>query len=96
MREVLVQAPVLTAIRQRVVPRRLSESLKGFWRARVDPPRLTPSLEARLREVYDADLARIGAWLGLRLDCENFHETTVDRAHEWIGHYMGGSPGGGR
>lgn len=86
VRDVLVQAPVLTTIRQRVVPRRLSESLKGFWRARVDPPRLTPSLEARLREVFDADLAQLGSWLGLsRLDCENFHVVTVGRAHEWAG-----------
>lgn len=90
VREVLVQAPVLTSIRQRVVPRRLSESLKEFWRARVDPPRLTPSLEARLREVFDADLAQLGAWLGLPgLDCENFHELTVGHAREWVGFQAG-------
>ncbi len=96
VREALVQAPVLTPIRQRVLPRRLSESLKGFWRARVEPPRLTPVLEMRLREVFDADLAQLGAWLGTRLDCENFHEVTVDRAHEWAGPQPAGSDGGGR
>lgn len=85
VREVLVQAPVLTSIRQRVMPRRLSESLKGFWRARIEPPRLTPSLEARLREVFDADLAELGAWLGIpRLDCENFHQATADRTFDWV------------
>jgi hypothetical protein len=93
VREALVQAPVLTPIRRRVVPRRLSESLKGFWRARVEPPRLTPSLEARLREVFDVDLARLGARLGVRLDCENFREATGDRAHEWTGLHAGGSAG---
>src|SRR5579875_2283284 len=84
VREVLVQSPVLTSIRRRVVPRRLSECLKGFWRARIAPPRLTPILEARLREVFDADLAQLGEWLGLRLDCENFHRATVDLALEWV------------
>ena len=93
VREVLVQAPVLTTIRQRVVPRRCRESLKGFWRARVEPPRLTPSLEARLREVFDADLAQLGSWLGVPLDCENFHEVTVGRAHEWAGLQADGSAG---
>jgi hypothetical protein len=83
VREVLVQAPVLTPIRQRVVPRRLSESLKGFWRARVQPPRLTPVIEQRLREVFDADLAQLGSWLDVHLDCENFQDQTVGRAHEW-------------
>ncbi len=80
MRELLVQAPVLSTIRQRVVPRRWSQSVKRFWRAHVEPPRLTPILVARLREVFDADLAQLGSWLGYRLDCENFQETTVARA----------------
>jgi hypothetical protein len=93
VREVLVQAPVLTTIRQRVVPRRLSESLKGFWRARVEPPLLTPSLRARLREVFDADLAQLGSWLGLSLDCENFHEATVGRALDWAALQSDGSAG---
>ncbi len=94
VREVLVQAPVLTTIRQRVVPRRLSESLKGFWRARVEPPRLTPVLEERLREVFDADLAQLGSWLGVPLDCESFHDLTADRAHEWAELQADGSVAG--
>ena len=65
VREVLVQSPVLTTIRQRVVPRRWSQSLKGLWRARVEPPRIRPILDARLREVFDADLAQLGSWLGV-------------------------------
>jgi hypothetical protein len=95
VREVLVQAPVLTTIRQRVVPRRLSESLKGFWRARVEPPRLTPVLEERLREVFDADLAQVGSWLAVQLDCENFQDQTVGRAHEWAELQADASAGGG-
>lgn len=97
VREALVQAPVLTTIRRRVVPRRVSESLKRLWRARIEPPCLTSDLEARLRDLFDPDLARLGSWLGLpRLDCENFHELTVDRAHDWSGLQAGGSAGGGR
>ena len=60
-----MQAPVLTTIRQRVVPRRWSQSLKELWRAQVEPPRLPPDLTARLREVFDADLAQLGSWLGI-------------------------------
>jgi hypothetical protein len=94
VREVLVQAPVLTTIRQRVVPRRWSRSLKELWRARVEPPRLTPALEARLREVFDADLAQLGSWLGVHLDCENFRESTAGPAREWAELQAGGSAGG--
>ncbi len=91
VREVLVQAPVLTTIRQRVVPRRWSRSLKELWRARVEPPRLSAVLEARLREVFDADLAQLGSWLGVHLDCDNFREATAGRAHEWAALQPGGS-----
>jgi hypothetical protein len=87
MREVLVQAPVLTTIRRRVVPRRWAQSVKRLWRARIEPPRLSPSLTARLWEVFDADLAQLGDWLGLRLDCETFHDATAGCSHEWVGRH---------
>lgn len=84
VREVLVQARVLNTIRQRVVPRRWSQSLKRLWRAHVEPPRLTPVLTARLSEVFDADLAQLGSWLNHRIDCANFHEATIGQAHDWV------------
>jgi hypothetical protein len=83
VREVLVQAPVLTTIRHRVVPRRWSQSLQRLWRARVEPPRLSPVMTARLSEIFDADLAQLGSWLGHPIDCENFHEATIGQAHDW-------------
>jgi hypothetical protein len=83
LRHALVQTPVLTTLRQRIVPRQLSQSLKGFWRARVDRPEISLELTERLREDFDADLAQLGSWLGIALDCENFHDATVARACEW-------------
>ncbi len=84
VREVLVQAPVLTTIRRRVMPGHWSQSLKRLWHAHVEPPRLTPVLRARLSEIFDADLAQLGSWLGRKLDCENFQEATAGQAHEWV------------
>ena len=42
-----------------------------------------PSLIARLRDVFDADLAQLGSWLGITLDCETFKRSTVGRPHDW-------------
>jgi hypothetical protein len=84
IREALVQAPVLSTLRQRIVPRVWSRSLKKRWRARIDRPRLPAHSTARLREVFDADLAQLGAWLGIDLDCEKFDDVTIARAHEWV------------
>jgi hypothetical protein len=79
----LVQAPVLSSLRQRIVPRHWSQSLKGLWRAQIEPPSMQPDLIARLRDIFDADLAQLGSWLAISLDCENFHATTIGRAHDW-------------
>jgi hypothetical protein len=84
IRQALVQAPILSSLRQRIVPRNVSRGLKEFWRARIDPPPLQSDLIARLHEVFDADLAQVGAWLGITLDCMTFHEATVARSHEWV------------
>jgi hypothetical protein len=96
VRELLVQAPVLTTIRQSVVPRRWSQTVKRLWRARLEPPRLAPVLSARLCDVFDADLAQLGGWLGIRLDCEKFHERTVRRAWDWADSQPAGSGSPGR
>lgn len=83
IRQALVQAPVLSTLRQRVMPRHWTESLKGLWRAQIEPPSLRPELIARLHDVFDADLAQLGSWLGITLDCENFSETTTGQSHDW-------------
>jgi hypothetical protein len=85
LREALVQAPVLSGLRRRLVPRHWSQSLKERWRAQVDPPLIPAHLTERLRDIFDADLAQLGSWLGIRLDCENFHEMTVNSPRNWAG-----------
>ena len=84
LREVLVTAPVLTQIRRRIIPKPWTEPLKSFWAARTERPDLTPDLEARLRDLFDEDLARLGGWLGVGLDCEHFREAAAHGPHEWV------------
>jgi hypothetical protein len=83
LRDLLVTAPVLTPLRTRLVPRPWTEPLKVLWRANARQPSLSRELERPLRDVFDADLARLGAWLGVALDCDNFREATEARAWEW-------------
>jgi hypothetical protein len=85
LRNALVRAPGLSTLRQRIVPKSWSESFKDFWRAQIEPPSMSNDLRARLAEIFDADLAQLGSWLGIQLDCENFEEATVGAAHDWKG-----------
>lgn len=76
-------APMITPIRRKLVSRRLSGSLKRLWRADVERPIVTPELVSRLADVFDADLAQLGSWLGTELDCAGFHETTLGTTLDW-------------
>ncbi len=84
IRDALVRAPVLAGLRQRIVPRQWSQSIKGLWRASVDPPRVPVAQAAYLREVFDDDLAELGSWLGIAIDCDNFHDLTISRPRDWL------------
>ncbi len=83
LRNVLVQAPVLGTLRRALVPAALSERVKSYWRIGVDPPQIPPDLETRLHEVFDVDLARLGSWLGIPLDCESFRSVTEQGPLDW-------------
>jgi hypothetical protein len=82
-REVLVRAPVLTTIRQRLMPKRISRAFRAFWRAGERPPDLPADCERRLHDIFDEDLEQLGQWLGTRLDCARFHDVTTSRPLDW-------------
>ena len=83
LRQMLVTLPILTPIRQALVPRSVTEPVKSLLRANVGVPELAPETTERLREIYDADLAQLGDWLGLPLTCDNFREVTRERPMGW-------------
>ena len=83
LREALVQAPVLSTLRRSLLPRRLTENLKSLWKIGIDPPGVPPGLNERLQELFDRDLARLGSWLGIELDCHSFHKLTASESPSW-------------
>lgn len=83
-REILVQAPLLTAIRRWLFPSTWTQPFKALWRARVAPPSVPPGLMKHLADAFDSDLAELGTWLGLELNCDNFQEVTTARPYDWV------------
>ena len=83
IRDVLVQSPWITGLRRKLMPRSWSEALKDLWKVRNGPPAVPSGLHDRLRDVFDLDLARLGSWLGITLDCDSFHDVSIARAHGW-------------
>jgi hypothetical protein len=85
LREVLVQAPVLTTLRRHLVPKPWREPIKAIWRIKDERPQLAPKVWERLADRFDPDLAKLGSWLGLDLSCANFSEKTESHVYEWAG-----------
>jgi hypothetical protein len=46
-------------------------------------PVLSPESRAKLIELFDEDLAQLGAWTGLQLDCESFSRIAAKVSPEW-------------
>lgn len=83
LRHAMVHSRLLTPIRRRIVSQTWSDRLKRAWRTDVTRPELTPEFDSRLRRIFDEDLARLGDWLGVSLDCESFDWTTSERPLSW-------------
>lgn len=83
LRDLVVQAPVLSTIRKRLVPQAVRDKVKSMWTMR-ERPQLSDARRAQLVETFDPDLARLGEWLGIELSCSNFVEQTREQAHNWV------------
>jgi hypothetical protein len=83
LRDAIVFAPGVSALRRRLVPKSFRNRVKKFWQMR-ERPQLPEAEETRLRALFDADLKNLGSWLGVELTCANFKSETRDAVLEWI------------
>ena len=83
LRQAVVNDPVLGPIRRMLVPKPLADRLKNLWRVKSERPRLGESTRRLLEARFDEDLAELGGWLGVDLDCRNFVEVAKRGALSW-------------
>lgn len=81
-RDAIVNAPVLSTLRKKLIPKSWRNWVRSFWYIK-ERPQLSESTTRRLEETFDADLARLGRWLGLELTCGNFREAARTAIPEW-------------
>jgi Sulfotransferase domain len=82
VRDAIVNAPVLRAIRKRFVPRSWRDRVKRLWQIK-QRPQLSDSTVQYLEEIFDADLSRLGRWLNIELSCRRFHEVAISTVPMW-------------
>lgn len=79
----LVESAPATWLRRHLIPQGLRDAVKMRLRMQKRPV-LGEADRARLEAEFDRDLAQLGAWLGTRLDCQNFKQVTSAVSLDWI------------
>ncbi|NJK38149.1 MAG: sulfotransferase domain-containing protein [Oscillatoriales cyanobacterium RM2_1_1] len=76
-RDFLVEAPGLKQIRQTLVPKSFRIWLRGLWTMK-ERPELSAEQTERLQDIFDQDLAVLGRWLGMPLNCAQFELNVLE------------------
>jgi hypothetical protein len=81
--QVLIESPVLTWVRRRMIPPRLRAAVKSRLQMQKRPE-LPASTSKELERIFDADLARLGRAIGHHLSCNNFRQVTGSLELDWV------------
>jgi hypothetical protein len=82
LRDVMINLPGIKSLRRKLVPQLVRDRVKSLWTMK-QRPELSPASVHRLRRIFDDDLAILGRWLGLNLNCETFKHATVASVPQW-------------
>ena len=82
VRDFLVNLPILSTIRKQLIPQAWRDRVKSQWQMQ-ERPELSEHSLLHLEEVFNADLALLGEWLGATIAVRNFREVTRQQEHNW-------------
>ncbi len=82
VRDAILDAPMLAALRRRLIPQSWRDRLRGLW-VMQDRPTISAPQRRRLRAIFDEDLAQLGDWVGLELNCDNFASIAEQTSPQW-------------
>lgn len=80
--DLLVEHPLAAKLRRGLIPKGVRTKIRRFF-SMDKRPELTMTDRRKLEEVFDNDLAILGKWLGISLNCGNFRTVTSTQSFEW-------------
>ena len=79
---VLVVNQIAASLRRVLVPKALRTRVREMFSI-TERPVLGEDIRKYLEKVFDEDLAIIGEWLGVRVNCDNFCKVTSEISLDW-------------
>lgn len=83
-RDFLVEAPGLKQLRRWFIPKSFRTWVRSLWMMKKKPE-LEPQQIEKLQVIFDQDLAILGSWLGISLNCKNFKTVVKNEPKNWVG-----------
>lgn len=80
--DMVVANPVAAGLRRALVPRSIRDKVKSNFQI-TDRPEISDDIREHLEEMFDRDLAALGAELGISLDCATFKDTVRKQDYQW-------------
>ena len=82
-RDLLTETPGLRELRRWFIPKSFRNWVKDFWTMK-QKPKLAPENIEKLEAIFDQDLAILGSWLELDLNCKNFKTVVKETEKNWV------------
>lgn len=82
-RDFLVEAPGLKQLRRWFIPKSFRTWVRSLWMMKKKPE-LEPQQIEKLQVIFDQDLAVLGSWLGISLNCKNFKTVIKNEPKNWV------------
>ena len=79
----VVDSQVATWLRRTFIPRGFRDRVKQQF-VMQERPVLSDQMQQELKLQFDKDLARLGKWLNVDLNCDNFRELALSRELDWV------------
>jgi hypothetical protein len=78
----LINSKIMEYLRQNLIPQSIRDKIKGQFRMQ-DRPVIDAEHIKMLTTSFDQDLAKLGRWFDVDLNCENYKETVVNNDLIW-------------
>jgi len=72
----LIESPFMQALRRRLIPQKLRDSIKGKLQMQ-DRPKIHEAQLERISSIFDRDLHILSPWLGFEITCANFRQVSL-------------------
>ena len=82
--DLIVYNKFSTRLRRALIPQGFRDRVKSQLMMK-QRPELSAETRAELEVIFNKDLNKVGSWLGVSLNCENFNEITGKGKMNWIG-----------